>query len=458
MRYITTLILTLAVMAVNAGELKKFPEQKLCQWFVETIEKDSVSPSGIDMILKKSDIASAETQVWQTWVKANGLVKEEKLPELKPLESGNAGVWHIPSDLEPNAVLNFVYGSKSGHQPAQDSKESPYPLFLYLHGSGPPDQEWAIGKQICGSFDDAPSAYFIPRIPNAGDYYRWWQKGKQWSWKKLLRQALASGDIDPERIYMFGISEGGYGSQRLASFYADYLAAAGPMAGGEPLKNAPAENCRNISFSLRTGEKDYGFYRDKLTRYTKAAFDSLASANKGDYNHWIELVPDCAHHIDYRPTTPWLRQFSRNPYPKRVSWEDFEMDGLHRTGFYNLAVIERPKDENPEARTRYEMKIKDNVVDVTVDMVDYQTIETDSRWGIALKFIRSYRPADNGIFRIYLNSHLVDMDKKVTVIVNGKKYFEGKLKPSLQNMAESCAEYGDSMRIYPASVTVNLSQ
>lgn len=65
-----------------------------------------------------------------------------------------------------------------------------------------------------------------------GDYYRWWQKAKQFAWEKMLRLAFVSGKINPNKVYFFGISEGGYGSQRLASFYADYLAAAGPMAGG----------------------------------------------------------------------------------------------------------------------------------------------------------------------------------------------------------------------------------
>ena len=64
----------------------------------------------------------------------------------------------------------------------------------------------------------------------------------------MLRLAFASGDIDPDRIYITGISEGAYGTQRLASFFADYLAGGGAMAGGEPLKNAPAENLANTPF------------------------------------------------------------------------------------------------------------------------------------------------------------------------------------------------------------------
>jgi hypothetical protein len=229
---------------------------------------------------------------------------------LDTLSSASTGYWKLPDSLEPNAVMPYYWGMKG-----TDEIGNELPLFLYLHGSGPKEREWSTGLNICRNFDDAPSVYFIPQIPNEGEYYRWWQKAKQFAWEKLLRQSLLLGKIDPNRVYVFGISEGGYGSQRLASFYADYWAAAGPMAGGEPLKNAPAENCSNFAFSLRTGDKDTGFYRNTLTGYVREAFDSLAHQHPGYFTHKIELIPGMGHSIDYRPTTPWLKQYVRNPYP-----------------------------------------------------------------------------------------------------------------------------------------------
>lgn len=421
------------------------------QWFIHALQQPgntvAFSP---DKKLKADELADMSAQVWRAWQSANAAIDEERLPALTPI-SADSAKWSIPAELEPDAVLTFRYGSK-GERPAEG-----YPLFLYLHGSGEPSREWANGLYFAQNFKDSPSVYMVPRIPNTGEWYRWYQRSKQYVWEKMIRQALASGEINPNRLYMFGISEGGYGSQRLASFYADYLAGAGPMAGGEPLKNAPAENCRNIAFSLRTGDKDYGFYRDKLTRYTREAFDSLLAANPRSYVHWIDLIPGKGHHIDYRPTTPWLSCFTRNPWPKQVSWEDFDMDGRHRTGFYNLQVIERP-DTLPSSRTRYDMDIQGNTVNLTVDCVNYTTTETDPRWGIELAFNRSYTPATSGIVRIYLNSKLVNLNRDVTVVVNGRVAYKGKPRLTLGNLMESCAEYFDPMRLYPASVTVNLAE
>ena len=85
------------------------------------------------------------------------------------------------------------------------------------------------------------------------------------------------------------------------------------MAGGEPLKNAPAENLSNIGFSLLTGDQDYGFYRNILTRYTAESLDSLKDMFPHEFNHQVKLIPGKGHHIDYRPMTPWLSQYKRNP-------------------------------------------------------------------------------------------------------------------------------------------------
>lgn len=400
---------------------------------------------------KVSQIPQYRDRVWDAWKNANAALEEDKLPELKALSAVTVSKWEIPASLEPDAVMPFYYGSK-GDAPAEG-----YPLYIYMHGSGPKSHEWTAGLALAQRFDDAPSVYFIPQIPNEGEYYRWWQRGKQYAWNKVLRQAFLSGDIDINKVYMFGISEGAYGSQRLASFYADYLAGAAPMAGGEPLKNAPVENLRNTAFSLRTGDKDFGFYRDKLTRYTSHALDSMQNLFPDEYEHFIELIPGRGHSIDYTPSSPWLRTHTRNPYPRHIIWENFEMDGQYRDGFYNIYVNERSNSDE-STRTRYDMDINGNDITLKVSEVTYTTTETDQRWGIALAFSRSYKPAVRGKVTIYLNEELVDLKRPVTLTVNGRRVFKGKLKPGLENMVNSCAAYFDPARIYPASIVVDLAE
>ena len=451
-------------MVKNQQEVVKNQQEMVKHFFAQTLKtklnaelnskadfaRNANHSTDIQQQLKDKDVANTKKMVWAAWCEANRELQEEKLIKPQSLQYGGQGSWNLPQTLEPNAVMPYYYGAKG-------QTNGQLPLFLYLHGSGPKKQEWQTGLMLGNSFEDGPSLYFIPQIPNEGNYYRWWQLAKQFAWEKLIRQALVDGNVDVNRLYVFGISEGGYGSQRLASFYADYWAAAGPMAGGEPLKNAPVENCANIGFSFLTGAEDTGFYRNILTRYTQEAFDSaqqarpLSADNRPLFQHRINLLERMQHSINYSLTTPWLKDFIRNPYPKTVLWEDFEMDGRHRSGFYNLQVLVRPSEQ----RTYYEMSIKDNVITMNINDVEYTTIEKDQRWGIEMKFNRSYKQSKGGKLRIYLNEQLVDMSKAVTLIVNGKQLYRGNVKPTLQDMINSCMEYFDPYRIFPTSIEVS---
>ncbi len=138
-----------------------------------------------------SEIEHYRSMIWKAWKEANARFDEEKLIELMPLSVARTGKWHLPTSLEPDAVMPYYWGTK-GEKP-----EKGYPLYLYMHGSGGKESEWATGLSICQRFADAPSVYFIPQIPNEGAYYRWWQKAKQYAWEKLLRQAFLSGEVDP---------------------------------------------------------------------------------------------------------------------------------------------------------------------------------------------------------------------------------------------------------------------
>ncbi|EJW95282.1 hypothetical protein EVA_16608 [gut metagenome] len=433
-----SLLLNINMQAQKPAEMEAY--------FLSTLRGEQVDKvPGKRFSMKHVD--ERRKEVWQAWKRACAVYDGVQLPPLDSLSKAPRSEWQLPDSLEPQAVMPFYFGAK-GVKP-----EAGYPFFLYLHGSGPKQQEWQTGLVLAQRFADAPSVYFIPQIPNEGGWYRWWQRSKQFAWERLLRQVLLREDINPNRLYVFGISEGGYGSQRLASYYADYWAAAGPMAGGEPLKNAPAENVGNIGFSLRTGAKDYGFYRHILTNYVKQALDSLEVLYPAGFRHRVELIPERGHAIDYAPTTPWLSLFHRNPSPRQFCWEDFEMDGRHRRGFYNILVNERP---DPEARTSYTVNIVDNVVHVAVENVRYVTTERDSVYGIEMKFRREYDDAYTGRFTLFLNEDLVDLSRPVTIIVNGRQLYWGMLTANTRNLLRSLAAFYDPQRMYPVAYEVKL--
>ncbi len=391
-------------------------------------------------------LAARRTAAWAAYL-ASPLARDSSLalPAPPALERPCQDSILIPASLEPGAVMPYYWGAK-GERPAEG-----YPAFVYLHGSGPKAAEWATGLVLARRFADSPSVYFVPQIPQEGPWYRWWQRGKLYVWDRLWRTLLRRPEIDPTRLYLFGISEGGYGSQRLASYYADYLAAAGPMAGGEPLINAPVENLRHTPFSLLTGELDGTFYRSRLTLATGAALDSLAALHPGDYAHRVSLVKGQGHGFDYSPTTPWLSQWRRTPLPRNFAWEDFPLDGRNRRGFYYLRVDRRPSGAE---RTRYDLAISGDTVRLDVRLVTYTT--TASAQGIPLSFARTYRPATDGSLTLFLAPELLDLGRPVTLIVNGVTAYCGRLRLSADALEASAALFGDPLRLLPAALQIEL--
>ena len=193
------------------------------------------------------------------------------------------------------------------------------------------------------------------------------------------------------------------------------------------------------------------FGRNLLSKHVSNVLDSLQNKYPGEYAHRVQLIPNMGHGIDYRPTTPWLQQFRRNPWPSHFIWEDYEMDGIHRNGFYNMRVDKRPSDS---LRTRYDVSIAKTRLHMQVRNVKYISVLKEPNWGITVKWEKQYEPTDDATLTVFLNEHLVDLSKRVTVTLNGKEVFCGKLRLTKEAMMESLNTYRDTLRIIPAAVRI----
>jgi predicted peptidase len=104
------------------------------------------------------------------------------------------------------------------------------PLLLFLHGAGERGTDlnkvkaWGPPK-IIENGGDLPFIVVSPQCP----------KGEFWNsflLKGLLDEVIEKYNVDKSRIYLTGLSMGGYGSFALAMAYPDYFAAVAPVCGG----------------------------------------------------------------------------------------------------------------------------------------------------------------------------------------------------------------------------------
>jgi predicted peptidase len=148
-----------------------------------------------------------------------------------------------------------------------------WPLLLFLHGIGECSNDDLARVKIHGSahiVDSRPDFPFVvvtPQLPLPPGYD---PKAKYTpeqivafardAWKpeplvQLMDHVKKQLNIDPARVYVTGLSMGGFGTWRLAAEYPNYFAAALPICGGgEPEKMAKA--LRRVPIWAFHGAKD----------------------------------------------------------------------------------------------------------------------------------------------------------------------------------------------------------
>ncbi|WP_293917783.1 MULTISPECIES: hypothetical protein [unclassified Sphingobacterium] len=412
--------------------LKKSSSSYFLDYFkrnLETENLEKIEPVYYNQTIPTHLLKLEKETIWELWKDAN----KDRLATFVPAgKDGTEFIWNIPQGQRMK-IKTFVKGDK----PA-----SGYPFFINLHGGGgyselsePWDSEtnayeWMAAQKLGNAYQDSPAYYFVPRM--ADDRIgRWYYQPQQVTWLRAWQLAVLSNEIDPDRTYILGISEGGYGSFRMGTFYADYFAGLGPMAGPETKEAAPIENLRNTSVRIEVGEFDRGFGRNEMGISWKNRLDSAALANPGYFNHVVTIQPGKGHGINYYDVTPWLiKQSKRVTYPDVLSFMYYDTDGAYRKGFGYVRLDGLSKEGG---RKSFKIEKSGNNYDIT-------TIEV--------------KGTVSGKIDLYVDK--VDFTKPVKVRLNGKEVFNGKVKNNFAVVVESIALFGDPGRIYAAKVELNI--
>lgn len=141
-------------------------------------------------------------------------------------------------------------------RPQNQQADKKYPLVIFLHGMGERGTDNAIHlKHIAPLFLDSanrknfPCFVVAPQCPVTEKWtYPDWYTETEAPMKAvvaLIRQLAQDPAIDNTRIYITGLSMGGYGTWYLLTRYPELFAAGAPICGGgdpsrvEPFKHIP---------------------------------------------------------------------------------------------------------------------------------------------------------------------------------------------------------------------------
>ncbi len=114
-----------------------------------------------------------------------------------------------------------------------DSEER-LPLIIYLHGSSRRgrDIEQVKANGLPAVLDARDDFEFVVASPQALSNYPWQESWRPDDLILLLDHLLATCRIDPDRVYLTGLSMGGYGTWAGIAAHPGRFAAAAPICGG----------------------------------------------------------------------------------------------------------------------------------------------------------------------------------------------------------------------------------
>ncbi len=184
--------------------------------------------------------------------------------------------------------------------PKNYDQQDSWPMVLFLHGAGERGDDLELVKKhgppkLIGEGKDFPFIVVSPQCPNDV----WWEPIELTA---LLDQVIKTHKVDEDRIYVTGLSMGGFGTWRLAAFTPDRFAAIAPICGGgEPYW---ARRFSRLPTWVFHGAKDQSVPHErsqemidamiekggepKLTVYPEAGHDSWTETyNNPEFYKWL---------------------------------------------------------------------------------------------------------------------------------------------------------------------------
>jgi predicted peptidase len=143
--------------------------------------------------------------------------------------------------------LNYLLFLPAGYE----KSDKTWPLMLFLHGAGESGNDLAKVKahgppKIVGTKADFPFIVVSPQSAGRG-----WNAD---TLNALLDDIIAKYRVDKDRVYLTGLSMGGYGSWTLAAAHPEKFAAVAPICGGG--NPADAKKLKDLPIWVFHGAKD----------------------------------------------------------------------------------------------------------------------------------------------------------------------------------------------------------
>jgi predicted peptidase len=187
--------------------------------------------------------------------------------------------------------MNYLLHLPAGYR---SSRGKTWPLLVFLHGSGEKGTNVALVKKHGPPkmVDARPDFPFILLSPQSPPGQSWWLDDAVLA---LINDVASRHRVDRQRIYLTGLSMGGYGTWSLATSHPEVFAAVAPICGGgDPDDVARMHQAKRGAFES-LGVWAFHGAKDKVVPLSESQdmVDAFKKAGCGDIQ--LTVFPEAAH-------------------------------------------------------------------------------------------------------------------------------------------------------------------
>ena len=268
-------------------------------------------------------------------------------------------------------------------------------------------------------------AGYLVLIPHAGGNL-WWEPRPTETVYALLLEVLRSYNVDADRVYLVGFSNGGTAALEFGTRWPDRFAAVASLMGAgldtPSGTKLPLQNLSNVPVLFVHGDKD-AIISASSSYATESALRGLKPRVAPELHILKGRGQDIRLAEDGDFTLPFLQRFSRDPFPSAVTAKFFD---ARFTRQYWIEVIDVGK-AIPEVEARI---LEGNLID----------IET--------KHVKR--------LRLLLRPELFPASGPIRVRLNGKEQSSFELKRDCDLFQRSAQTYADPFLAYTDEIVLEV--
>jgi poly(3-hydroxybutyrate) depolymerase len=348
---------------------------------------------------------------------------------------------------------------------AMKKRHGAYPYWLVVPASYDPAKRWQVRFQLHGGVmreDNSLRGDGSVRLAGDDQIYvmpsgwadaPWWSDQQVASLRAILEDVKREYNVDENRVFLSGVSDGATGLYYVATHDTTTYAALLPLNGYYLVLRSPElelrgaiflNNLRNKPFFIVNGGRD-PLYPMNIVE------PSIAHLNQGGVRITYLPQPDAGHDTSWWPAVKdsferFTREHARVPLPDTLTWEVSETKTWNRA---HWLVIDALGSTPGDAKDLDDLNLSGNAPifrngrSGRVDLARTGNTVTVKSRGVKA-------------FTLLLSPDQFDFDRNVTVVVNGRTAFDGRVEKSMTTLQKWAARDNDRTMLFATELKITL--